>query len=74
MAQNEILNLTHKEYISGPEKDDSHIHGGDIWVFGNEINGRQSYIKLKIDEINGIKIVKCLAFHPAEYKLKFPRI
>jgi hypothetical protein len=48
---------------------------GEVWVFGKKIEGVAFYIKIKLDQINGRDIVKCLSFHPENPEkpsLKFP--
>ena len=37
---------------------------GEVWVFGTRIEGVPFYIKLKLDQVDGRYIVKCLSFHP----------
>jgi len=66
----EILNLSVEDYCEGPEPDKD--RGGDVWVFGKQIGGREIYIKLKIAQVGAEKIAKCLSFHPASYPLCFP--
>ncbi|MGL4821249.1 MAG: hypothetical protein ACRC5C_14950 [Bacilli bacterium] len=54
----EILDLGPEHYDSGPHVDrDFSQH--TVWVFKKEINGRLTYIKLKIDERGCV----CLSFH-----------
>jgi len=65
-----ILNLTDLDYCKGPLCDD--IGKGKIWVFGLEIDNKEVYIKLKIDEYKGDEYAKCLSFHIAEHKLEYP--
>lgn len=66
----EILSLSTINYSSGPTKDRD--RPGELWIFGKEINGYEIYIKLKIFEINGMKIAKCISFHEAEFPLSYP--
>ena len=54
---NIILNLTEKNYFSGPEPDRD--REGDVWIFGCRHEGERIYIKLKLDIV-----AKCLSFHP----------
>lgn len=65
-----LLNLTDLDYCEGPLPDDS--GSGDIWIFGLEIDGKEIYIKLKIDNYQNNEYAKCLSFHIAEFKLKYP--
>lgn len=66
----EILGLSVIDYSSGPNPDRD--LPGELWIFGKEINGHEIYIKLKIAEIKGLKIAKCLSFHEAEFSLTYP--
>lgn len=66
----EILSLSVIDYSSGPSPDRD--VAGEIWIFGKEINGHEVYIKLKIANINGSKIAKCISFHEAEFPLHYP--
>lgn len=42
-----------------------------LFVFGDEINNRQIYIKLKIKEKTH-KHILCVSFHYAKWKMRFP--
>ena len=42
-----------------------------LFVFGDEINNRQIYIKLKIKEKTH-KHILCVSFHYAKWKMQFP--
>ena len=61
-AEEMILRLTPKEYVSGPEKNHDGT-SGEVWVFGKEEDDKVIYIKLKLDGASA----KCLSFHPAQY-------
>lgn len=65
-----ILSLSVTDYCAGPKKDKD--RDGTIWEFGQNINGNEIYIKLKIAEVGRVKIAKCISFHKAEYKLSYP--
>lgn len=52
-----IINLTERNYSSGPELDRD--RNGDVWIFGCRHEGERIYIKLKLDTE-----AKCLSFHP----------
>lgn len=66
-AEKFIKELTFSNYSKGSEADkDGSI--GEVWIFGKEINSKQVYIKLKLDNIGA----KCLSFHPAEFSLQQP--
>jgi hypothetical protein len=64
-----ILGLSAKDYVTGPEPDDS--GSGEIWVFGAQI-GSEIYIKLKIADVGKKKIAKCISFHAAKHPLSHP--
>lgn len=67
---NNLKELTLQEYSETLiDKDDD--NPPLLFVFGKDINYKQVYIKLKIREMNQ-KIVLCLSFHYAKYKMKFP--
>lgn len=66
-----ILELTEANYSSGPSKDDTNPNQ-QIWVFGQEIDGIEIYIKLSIAKIDSVEIAKCISFHEAERPLKYP--
>ena len=72
IALNELMSLTHQEYVSGPDSDSDPTHTGDVWIFGKVINGVPTYIKLKIEMKGGCEFAKCLSLHPAEYVMRFP--
>ena len=66
-AKNEILGLVVNDYYNGPKEDYDSNRPGDIWEFKKNLDGIQFYIKLKIVEENGEKILKCLGFHEDEF-------
>lgn len=68
-AKNEIFKLTIKNYISGPSKDKDRTLG-NVWIFGTSINGYEIYIKLS-DNFKG-NMAKCISFHKADFKCKYP--
>ena len=43
------------------------LYNEDIWEFKKNIDGRQFYIKVKIVQVNGEDIVKCLGFHEDDF-------
>ena len=47
-AKDEILSLKAKDYYKGPKQDFDVSQPGDIWEFKKQIEGKQFYIKLKI--------------------------
>lgn len=59
-----VLAFTETEYRLGPGADHDGTPG-EIWEFETDYNGRDIYVKLKLDEATA----KCLSFHPAaKYK------
>ena len=65
-----ILNLSVDDYCDGPKPDKD--RPGEIWEFGQLIEGNEVYIKLKIAQVGKVKLAKCLSFHVAEHPLCFP--
>jgi len=65
-----LLELTVLDYCKGPKPDRD--KPGEIWEFGKNVKGEDVYIKLKVAEVNGKKIAKCISFHIAKYELKYP--
>lgn len=41
----------------------------DMWVFGKDVRGRETYIKISIGKVNN-KVI-CISFHIAEQPLKY---
>ncbi len=66
----EILSLSVEDYCSGPEDDIN--RPGKVWVFGKKVAGKETYIKLKIAQVAGRKIAKCLSFHEAKHPMSYP--
>ncbi|MFH1368611.1 MAG: hypothetical protein ABII64_05755 [Elusimicrobiota bacterium] len=64
-----IQQLTYKNYCSGPE-DDRDNPGHKIWEFGVEISIFKIYIKLSDDF--SFNYAKCISFHIPKYELEFP--
>ena len=65
-----LLSLSVEDYSSGP--DDDRSGSGQIWVFGKVIRGENIYIKLKLVDVDGKKLAKCISFHIASYPIKYP--
>lgn len=66
-VKREILGLTVADYYKGPKQDLDRSRPGDIWEFKKIINNDQFYIKLKIQNVNGITTLKCLSCHEDDY-------
>jgi len=64
----EILKLTHIDYIDGPKTDIDNNFPGKIWEFGKIINCEEIYIKLKINNDEPF----CFSFHFPEKKMVYP--
>jgi|AntRauTorckE6833_2_1112554.scaffolds.fasta_scaffold100395_2 hypothetical protein len=62
-----IKRLEVKDYFKGPTKDRD--RSGYVWEFGKMINNTMFYIKIKIKKE---KLLCCLSFHDAQYKVQFP--
>ena len=65
-----LLALSVENYSSGLEEDRG--RSGQIWVFGKEVRGYEIYIKLKVADVSGRKIAKCISFHIASYSIEYP--
>mgnify|MGYP002580634469 CR=1 FL=1 len=66
-AKDEILDLMVTDYYKGPKQDFDKTQPGDIWEFKKIVDDEQFYVKLKIQNIDGKNILKCLSFHEDEY-------
>jgi Motility quorum-sensing regulator, toxin of MqsA len=66
-AETTLLELSAKNYISGPTQDHDGSTG-EIWVFGTVINHDNIYIKLKLETGRAA----CISFHEALRPLVFP--
>jgi hypothetical protein len=65
-----ILTLSVTDYCAGPKRDID--RSGEIWIFGKQVEGREIYIKLKMAQVSGKMIAKCISFHPAAFPLCYP--
>ncbi len=59
---NEMMELTYKDYIKGPEVDEDFPNSDRLWFFKTEVFGHMIYIKFKI-EYQKDGSIKCLSFH-----------
>jgi hypothetical protein len=68
----EILALEVEDYHTGPQPD--HDRPGDIWIFGRQIEDTEVYIKLKLvkDPVTKVEHLKCLSFHKARFRMRYP--
>lgn len=65
-----LLGLTVLDYCKGPKPDRD--QAGEIWEFGVVVDEIPVYIKLKLAEIEGTRLAKCISFHIAKFPMKFP--
>lgn len=66
-AKSEIIGLVVGDYYKGPKQDFDKTQPGEIWEFKKNIDGKQFYVKLKIQNQNGEDVLKCLSFHEDDY-------
>lgn len=71
-VRQEIVGLEVDDYSGGPDADRD--RPGEVWVFGRQVEHLEVYIKLKLvkDPETGQEYLKCLSFHKAEYRMKYP--
>jgi len=70
-----IRRLRIADYVEGPANDRNERWRSakpDIWVFGAKVQGKEVYIKLKIEEDLPEPLLLCLSFHPSRFKLTYP--
>ena len=65
-----LLGFTVLDYCTGPKLDRD--QADEIWEFGVDVDEIPIYIKLKLAEVEDVKIAKCISFHIAKYPMKFP--
>jgi hypothetical protein len=65
-----LLGLSVADFCAGPKQDRD--RPGEIWEFGKNLDGNEVYIKLKVANVGGVKIAKCISFHIATYPLTCP--
>lgn len=68
-ALNTILQLTYRNYSSGPEPDRD-FDNRKVWKFGYLLVGDEIYIKLADDLSHNI--AKCISFHKADFTITYP--
>ena len=59
------MSLTVNDYYKGPKQDFD--RPGVLWEFKKILAGSNFYIKIKIVQVDGENILKCLAFHEDEF-------
>jgi hypothetical protein len=72
LAKMEVMDLSVSDYCEGPIGDDNPRERGNVYVFGKDMEANEAYIKLKIAYTGEQKIAKCLSFHRAEKRLRYP--
>ena len=65
-----LMQLTLLNYVNGPETDRDD-YDEDVWVFGDDIETDQYYIKIKIRTHVKQEVV-CISSHKAKFPLNFP--
>ncbi len=68
-TQNIIMQLTQRNYSSGPTEDRSYPNH-NIWIFGYNLDGEEIYIKLS-DNFD-CNFAKCISFHKAGSPVSYP--
>ena len=64
-----VLGITEASYYRGPIPDKSY-RGGEYWEFGVMSEGREVFIKLKVDTANQVAI--CFSFHFPDSPIVYP--
>lgn len=65
-----LLVLSVSDFSEGPLKDDK--KAGSLWVFGKIVKGAEIYIKLKVANVSGVRIAKCISFHIPVHPMEYP--
>jgi hypothetical protein len=66
-----ICGFTQRNYCSGPEDDRDQPGTGEIWLYGEDINGIEAYIKIKLYKIGQNQHAKCISIHPAVHPMNY---
>ena len=69
-----VCGLTHRNYCVGPEEDRDIPNSGEVWLYGEDVNGKEAYIKIKIFKIDELKYAKCISIHPAAHPMTYPNV
>lgn len=69
-VKDEILRISVEDYCDGPLEDKD--KPGYLWAFGRTVYHCEIYIKLKLANVSGIGVAKCISFHIAEFPMKYP--
>ena len=65
-----VIGLEVSDYCDGPVPDLD--MPGELWIFGTKVESMEIYIKLKLADIDGERIAKCISFHTAQSPLGYP--
>lgn len=66
---NIIKSIQVEDYSEGPIRDILNDYG-EMWVFGKDVNGIETYIKITMGKPN-LKTI-CISFHQAEHPMNYP--
>ena len=66
-----ICSLTYRNHCAGPEDDRDMPGTGEIWLYGEDINGIETYIKIKIFTVENENYAKCMSIHPAAHPMNY---
>jgi len=69
-----VKRLAVEDYVAGPMPDETDSEK-EVWVFGQEIDGTEAYIKLRLAPVKGKQTVQhalIWSFHPADYPMVYP--
>lgn len=65
----EIKTIEVEHYSEGPVQDILNDYG-EMWVFGKDVNGIETYIKITLGK-PGLQTI-CISFHRAEHPMTYP--
>ncbi len=65
----EVKSIQVEHYSEGPISDILNDYG-EMWVFGKDIKGIETYIKITLGKL-GYKTI-CISFHRAEHPMSYP--
>jgi len=73
-AEDYVLSLTPDNYSEGPMQDSDHP-ARRVWVFGVEVAGVETYVKLALAQHprkRSVEYVLIWSFHKAEHAMRYP--